>query len=105
VSRPHEPSPEPSPPPSPAVDPLAAFARLLPHLEARSFRLGGLRGFSGTYRLIEVDDVEHAVIIARERDGQRLGLAIGDFLDAYRQGYNEGRGGARDERAAPPSRD
>jgi hypothetical protein len=74
-----------------AGDPLAALAVLLPRLEARAFRLGGLRGFSGTYRLIEVDDVEQAVIVARERDGQRLGLGIADFLDAYRQGYNEQR--------------
>lgn len=40
------------------------------------------------YRLVEADDVEDAVIIAREGDGQRLGLSIVDFLDAYRQGYN-----------------
>ena len=79
-------------PPAPSVvDSLAAFAALLPHLEARAFRLGGLRGFSGTYRLIEVDDVENAVIIARERDGQRLGLTVADFLDAYRRGYNQER--------------
>jgi hypothetical protein len=38
-----------------------------------------------------VDDVDNAVILARERDGQRLGLGIADFLDAYRQGYNEPR--------------
>jgi hypothetical protein len=74
--------------PDPAMDPLAEFYALLPSLESRAFRLAGLQGFSGLYRLIEVDDVENAVIIARERDGQRLGLGIADFLDAYRQGYN-----------------
>jgi hypothetical protein len=70
-------------------DALAAFAVLLPRLEARAFRLGGLHGFSGTYRLVDVDDAEHAVIVARERDGQRLGLGLADFLDAYRLGHNE----------------
>ena len=69
-------------------DPLTEFDALLPHLESRAFRLAGLQGFSGLYRLIEVDDAENAVIIARERDGQRLGLGIADFLHAYRQGYN-----------------
>ena len=70
------------------MDPRAAFAALLPRLEARAFRLGGLRSFSGTYRLVEVDDAEGAVIVAREGDGQRLGLGVADFLDAYRQGGN-----------------
>jgi hypothetical protein len=74
--------------PDPATDPLAEFYSLLPRLETRTFRLAGLRGFSGVYRLIEVDDIDDSVIIARERDGQRLGLGIPDFLDAYRQGYN-----------------
>ena len=79
-------------PPAPGEgDPLTAFAALLPHLEARPFRLGGLQGFSDIYRLIEVDDAENAVIVVRERDGQRLGLGIADFLDAYRQGYNPER--------------
>lgn len=70
------------------TDALAAFSALLPRLEAKAFRLAGLHGFSGMYRLVEVDDVENAVIIARVGDGQRLGLSIVDFLDAYRQGYN-----------------
>lgn len=68
---------------------LDALAALLPRLEAGAFRLAGLHGFSGTYRLIEVDDVENAVIVARQGDGQRLGLGIADFLEAYRQAYNE----------------
>lgn len=72
----------------PVTDPLAAFSALLPRLEGRAFRLAGLHGFSGLYRLVEVDDAENAVIIARESDGQRLGLSIVDFLDAYRWGYN-----------------
>ena len=76
---------EPADPP----DAQAAFAALLPRLEAGAFRLAGLRGFSGMYRLVEVDDVENAVILARQADGQRVGLGIADFLDAYRQGYNE----------------
>ena len=74
--------------PSP-IDPLVAFATLFLGLDAQPFRLGGLRGFSGIYRLIEVDDVENAVIIERERDGQRLGLGIADFVDAYRRGHND----------------
>lgn len=69
--------------------PQDAFAALLPRLEAGAFRLAGLHGFSGMYRLVEVDDADNAVIIARQSDGQRLGLAIADFLEAYRQGYNE----------------
>lgn len=86
---PPEPSrPATSPTTAPASDTLAAFYAFLPRLEAGAFRLAGLRGFSGLYRLIEVDDGDHAVIIARERDGQRLALSIADFLDAYRQGYN-----------------
>lgn len=76
---------------SDAIDVVAAFEALLPRLEGRAFRLGGLHGWSGTYHLVEVDDVDNAVILARERDGQRLGLGIADFLDAYRQGYNEPR--------------
>ena len=87
--RPPDQSPDP-PGPSvvPAIDVLRDFAALLPHLEARPFRLGGLQGFSGNYRLIDVDDAENAVIVAREGDGQRLGFGIADFLDAYRRGYN-----------------
>ncbi len=69
-------------------DLLAAFAALLPRLEGRAFRLAGLHGFSGTYRLVEVDELDHVVIVAREGDGQRLGFGIGDFLDAYRRGSN-----------------
>ena len=89
----HTPPPNPShraplPPRAPASDPVAAFYALLPDLEAGAFRLAGLRGFTGMYRLVEVDDVENAVIVARESDGQRLGLGIADFLDAYRQAYN-----------------
>ena len=89
----HAPPPDPSrraglPTTSGAIDPLAAFYVLLPRLEAGAFRLAGLHGFSGVYRLVEVDDVENAVIIARESDGQRLGLSVADFLQAYRQGYN-----------------
>ena len=70
------------------TDLLAALAALLPRLEAGAFRLAGLRGFTGMYRLVEVDEVENTVIVAREGDGQRLGFGIADFLDAYRQGYN-----------------
>ena len=85
---PDPPRPAASPTTATASDPLAAFYALLSRLEAGAFRLAGLRDFSGLYRLIEVDDGDHTVIIARERDGQRLGLSIADFLDAYRQGYN-----------------
>lgn len=88
VPRPDQPPPAPASPAAPPTDPDAAFAALLPRIESGAFRLGGLRGFSGTYRFIEVDDAENAVIIAREGDGQQLGLAVADFLDAYRQGHN-----------------
>jgi hypothetical protein len=66
----------------------AAFAALLPRLEARVFRLAGLHAFSGTYRLVEVDELDNVVIVARAGDGQRLGFGLGDFLDAYRRGFN-----------------
>jgi hypothetical protein len=69
-------------------DELAAFAALLPRLEARAFRLAGLHGFTGTYRLVEVDELDRIVIVAREGDGQRLGVGLGDFFDAYRRGLN-----------------
>jgi hypothetical protein len=91
--------PAPLPDTVPTADLHAAFEALLPRLHAAAFRLGGLHGFSGMYRLVEVDDVEDAVIIAREGNGQRLGLSILDFVNAYRQGYNgEGREQDRSQR-------